>query len=171
MLDRAVRLRRSHPPTLATVLSLAALLVLLLAACQPVHPVPDSGAAAPAAEMPAAFAGGIMVSQNDTLGDFLVDAKGMTLYLFTKDEPGVSNCYDQCAEHWPPLLTEGDAMAGSGADAALLGTTDRTDGTVQVTYNGWPLYYWWEDVAPGDTAGQTVGDVWYVVSLTGEAVK
>ena len=113
----------------------------------------------------------IKKGNTDALGDFLVDSKGMTLYLFTKDEPGVSNCYDQCAEKWPPLLSEGDAIAGSGLDAALLGTTDRTDGTTQVTYNGWPLYYWYEDAAPGDTNGQTVGDVWYVVSPTGEAVQ
>jgi predicted lipoprotein with Yx(FWY)xxD motif len=110
------------------------------------------------------------VSQNDELGDFLVDADGMTLYLFTKDTENTSTCYDDCASAWPPLLTDGDPTATAGLDAALLGTTDRTDGATQVTYGGWPLYYWVKDQAPGDTTGQDVGEVWYVVSPAGEAV-
>lgn len=110
-------------------------------------------------------------SQNETLGDFLVDADGMTLYLYTEDTENTSNCYDDCASAWPPLLTEGDPAVAEGLEASLLGTTERTDGTVQVTYGGWPLYYWVRDEAPGDTTGQDVGEVWYVVSPTGEAVQ
>ena len=129
--------------------------------------------AAQAAEAPATSAGGATVSlgNNDKLGSFLVDDKGMTLYLFTKDTPNTSNCYDKCATAWPPLLTTGDPVAGEGVDAALLGTTNRTDGTVQVTYNGWPLYYYEKDKAPGDVIGQDVGGVWFVVSATGEQVN
>lgn len=112
----------------------------------------------------------LAVSQSDELGSFLVDADGMTLYLFTKDTEGESTCYDDCASAWPPLLTGGEAAAGEGVDASLLGTTERTDGTTQVTYGGWPLYYWVKDAAPGDTTGQDVGEVWYVVSPAGEAV-
>lgn len=123
-----------------------------------------SGGAAPAG------AANLAVSQNDELGSFLVDADGMTLYLFTKDTENTSNCYDDCASAWPPLLTDGEPVAGEGVDAALLGTTERTDGTIQVTYGGWPLYYWVKDAAPGDTTGQDVGEVWYVVSPGGEAV-
>ncbi len=110
------------------------------------------------------------VSQNETLGDFLVDAEGMTLYLFTKDTENTSTCYGDCATAWPPLLTDGEATVGEGLDASLLGTTERTDGTTQITYGGWPLYYWVKDEAPGDTTGQDVGEVWYVVSPAGEAV-
>jgi predicted lipoprotein with Yx(FWY)xxD motif len=110
------------------------------------------------------------LSQSDDLGEFIVDAEGMTLYLFTNDTENTSNCYDDCATAWPPLLTEGEPMAEDGIDTSLLGTTKRTDGTVQVTYGGWPLYYWVKDEAPGDTTGQDVGEVWYVVSPTGEAV-
>ena len=99
-----------------------------------------------------------------SLGSFLVDANGMTLYIFLNDEPGKSNCYDACAQNWPPLLTEGAPVAGEGVDAALLGTAERSDGTMQVTYNGWPLYYFVNDAAPGDTNGQGLKDVWYVVS-------
>ncbi len=110
------------------------------------------------------------VSQTDDLGEFLVDAEGMTLYLFTKDTDNASTCYGDCATAWPPLLTDGDPTLGEGLDAALVGTTERTDGTTQVTYGGWPLYYWVQDAAPGDTTGQDVGEVWYVVSPAGEAV-
>lgn len=113
----------------------------------------------------------VMVTDNTELGAILTDDKGMTLYLFTNDSPGTSNCYDQCAVNWPPLLTSGDPIAGEGADAGLLGTTERTDGTMQVTYNGWPLYYWINDTGPGDTTGQGVGEVWYVLSPQGEMIE
>jgi predicted lipoprotein with Yx(FWY)xxD motif len=97
------------------------------------------------------------------LGTILVDPTGMTLYLYTKDDPSVSNCYDQCAQAWPPLLTDSDPT-GPDAVAGGLGTTQRTDGSLQVTYNGAPLYYWAKDQKPGDTTGQNVGGVWFVVN-------
>jgi predicted lipoprotein with Yx(FWY)xxD motif len=105
----------------------------------------------------------VNVRASGDLGNIIVDAKGMTLYMYTKDDPGVSNCYDACATAWPPLLTTADP---SGPDAVLggLGTTPRTDGGVQVTYNGMPLYYWAKDQKPGDTTGQNVGGVWFVVN-------
>src|SRR6185436_20218019 len=127
---------------------------------------------AAATEAPAAAGGAtVNVGQNDTLGSFLVDDKGMTLYLFTKDSPNTSVCYDKCATAWPPLLTTGDPVAGEGADASMLGTTKRTDGSIQVTYNGWPLYYYEKDKAAGDVTGQDVGDVWFVVSAEGDKVE
>jgi predicted lipoprotein with Yx(FWY)xxD motif/plastocyanin len=113
----------------------------------------------------------VMIAKNDKLGDILTDEKGMTLYLFTKDTPNTSNCYDQCAQNWPPLLTSGAPVAGTGADAALLGTTTRKDGAVQVTYNGWPVYYWAKDQKPGDTTGQNVGGVWFVLNAKGDKVE
>jgi predicted lipoprotein with Yx(FWY)xxD motif len=99
------------------------------------------------------------------LGSTLVGPNGMTLYMFTNDEPGVSNCYDQCAENWPPLTVESadDVVAGVNL-LGELGTTERTDGTLQVTYNGWPLYYWKDDAAIGDATGEGVGDVWYTIA-------
>jgi predicted lipoprotein with Yx(FWY)xxD motif len=131
-----------------------------------------NGAAAPAAT-PVAAAGpaSVMVTTNDTLGSFLADSKGMTLYLYTKDTPNTSNCYGACALAWPPLLTEGAATAGAGVDAALLGTTTRTDGSTQVTYNGWPLYYFAKDQKAGDVTGQNVGTVWFVVSPEGQKIE
>ena len=112
-----------------------------------------------------------MVSNNDKLGQIVTDGEGKTLYLFTKDTKDTSNCYDKCATAWPPLLTTGAPKAGDGADAALLGTTVRKDGATQVTYNGWPLYYWIKDQKPGDATGQDVGGVWYVLSPKGEKLE
>jgi predicted lipoprotein with Yx(FWY)xxD motif len=101
---------------------------------------------------------------NDSLGSFLVGPDGMTLYLFTKDTPGVSNCYDDCAVKWPPLLVpEGQQPTASEGIPGTLGVTERTDGTYQVTYNDMPLYYWVKDVVPGDATGQNVGEVWFVI--------
>jgi predicted lipoprotein with Yx(FWY)xxD motif len=111
------------------------------------------------------------VSKNDALGSYLVDDKGMSLYLYTKDSPGTSNCYDKCATAWPPLLTSGSAVAGTSLDSSKLGVTTRSDGKTQVTYNGWPLYYFAKDKQPGDTTGQGVGSVWYLISPGGDAIK
>jgi predicted lipoprotein with Yx(FWY)xxD motif len=120
----------------------------------------------PAAALPAGPS--IMVGKNDTLGSFLVDDKNMTLYLFTKDTPNTSNCYDKCATAWSPLLTTSAAVAKEGVDASKLGTSKRTDGSMQVTYNGWPLYYFAKDTKPGDVIGQNVGSVWFVITPDGK---
>lgn len=105
------------------------------------------------------------------LGTILTDLSGRTLYMFTKDEKNTSNCSGQCAQRWPPMLTKGDPKAGEGVAAGMLGTITRADGSIHVTYNGMPLYYWYQDDKPGDTKGQNVGGVWYVVNPAGEAVK
>ncbi|WP_298458609.1 hypothetical protein [uncultured Cellulomonas sp.] len=107
-----------------------------------------------------------------SLGEVLVDGDGMTLYMFDPDaETGESTCYDDCAVAWPPLLTEGEATVGEGLDDSLLGTVERTDGTTQVTYGDWPLYLWQNDTAPGETTGQAVNDVWWVVGTDGEPIR
>jgi predicted lipoprotein with Yx(FWY)xxD motif len=97
------------------------------------------------------------------LGTVLTAANGMTVYVFTRDQPGVSSCYDACAVTWPPLLTETDPVAPEGLVGSL-GTTTRRDGKKQVTYNGWPLYFFARDTAVGQTNGQNVGTIWFVVS-------
>lgn len=98
------------------------------------------------------------------LGTVLVGPTGMTLYMFTKDTADTSNCYEQCATNWPPLLVDSaDAIIPGQNLLGTLGTTERTDGTLQVTYNGMPLYYWKDDKAIGDTTGQNVGEVWFVI--------
>ena len=120
--------------------------------------MPDQGSGT-AASMAAA--------PNATLGSFLTDSKGMTLYLFTNDTPGMSTCYGSCASYWPPLLTTGVPVSGTGVDAAMLGTITRTDGNTQVTYNSWPLYYYSKDGKAGDTTGEGVQGTWYVITPAG----
>lgn len=115
----------------------------------------------------AASMDGLTVAET-SVGEHLVDAEGNTLYLFLPDEQGDSTCYNACASTWPPLA--GPIDAGDGVDADLIGTTTRDDGTEQVTYNGWPLYYYAPDSEPGDTNGQGVNDVWFVIDAAGESI-
>jgi predicted lipoprotein with Yx(FWY)xxD motif len=102
-------------------------------------------------------------------GEIVVDSEGRTLYVFLVDEGTESTCYDDCEATWPPLTVEGDPT-GDGVDASLLGTTEREDGSTQVTLDGHPLYYFASDETADDVNGQGVGDVWYVVSPEGEAI-
>jgi len=110
------------------------------------------------------------------LGTVLVAGNGFTLYMFVPDkESGVSTCYNACATAWPPLiLASVDApVYGHGVNPNLLGTTKRTDGTVQVTYKGWPLYLWVGDSEPGQATGQAInknGGLWYVLNPAGKVV-
>lgn len=94
------------------------------------------------------------------LGTVLVGPEGMTLYTFDRDEPGVSNCYDQCAVNWPPFLVEDATMTDDNWTVV-----ERTDGPAMWAYDGAPLYYWINDSAPGDVTGDGVGDVWHVVPV------
>lgn len=108
----------------------------------------------------------ILLGGNDEVGSFLTGANGMTLYIFTRDEPDLSNCYDKCAENWPPLLLEaGQALVPGDGVTGQLGVTARTDGSQQITYNGMPLYYWVEDAAVGDITGHGVGSVWAIAGV------
>ena len=104
------------------------------------------------------------------LGKILVGDNGMTLYMFAKDDANKSNCSEACMKNWPPLLTETSAKAGDGVNPALIGKAALADGTKIVTYNKMPLYYWVKDAKAGDTTGQNVNSVWFVVSLDGKAV-
>ncbi|MCC6831683.1 MAG: hypothetical protein IT200_10100 [Thermoleophilia bacterium] len=108
-------------------------------------------------------------AQTDDLGTYLVDGKGMTLYFFTRDVfSGTTMCAGPCAEAWPPMtIAEGQAVAtGEGVDG-VIGAITRADGTMQVTYDGRPLYTWASDIAPGDTTGQGVGGAWFVALADG----
>lgn len=139
-------------------------------------PMPATDTAMPAAPtvvaatdtaVPPAAAANLMTQQNAALGTYLVDGNGMTLYIYTKDQAGTTTCYGGCATNWPPLLTNGAPVAGSGVTASMLSTTQRTDGSTQVTYNGWPLYYFAADKAAGDTNGEGKGGVWFVMTSAG----
>lgn len=126
-------------------------------------------AAADAADDAGAARGAVTVTSADSeLGVILVDGEGMTLYVFDNDTDQTSTCTGDCAANWPPLT--GEATAGGGADDSLLGSSQRDDGTPQVTYAGRPLYHFAGDQGPGDTNGQAVGDRWWVIGPDGEAV-
>lgn len=111
---------------------------------------------------------GVHASETD-LGTILVDAEGFTLYIFTNDINGTSTCYETCAATWPPV--PGDVTISSDLDASIFGTTTRDDGSEQLTVNGMPLYLYAPDTEPGDTAGQGLGGVWFVVDAEGEVIE
>ncbi len=109
------------------------------------------------------------MTAQSSLGTILVDGEGKTLYIFMPDNKGPSTCTGGCAKLWPTVA--GPATAGTGATASMLGTAKRPDdGSAQVTYNGWPLYYFSGDTAAGQTNGQGVGGIWYAMAPTGEPV-
>ncbi len=135
-------------------------------------PSPSPAAASPSPS-PAAAQATIAVATNAKLGQILVDGSGMTVYLFVADTGTASTCYTSCAAIWPPVLTTGAPQAGTGAQASLLGTTTRTDGKIEVTYAGHPLYYFVKDKQTGDATGQGIngfGAPWWVLSPSGKAM-
>ncbi|TJZ49532.1 hypothetical protein FCH28_24860 [Streptomyces piniterrae] len=117
---------------------------------------------------------GTVNARSGKLGEILVDGQGRTLYLFEADRSERSTCSGDCAEAWPPALATGTPKAGGGVKGNLLGTSTRSDGTKQITYNGHPLYYFVGDKQPGETNGQGIeqfGEEWYVVDPSGNKVE
>lgn len=119
---------------------------------------------------------GLEAAESDEYGRYLADAEGRALYLFTADTRGegatkaVSDCYDSCAGAWPPFTADGEVMLGQDLQEDLLGQTQRRDGKMQVTYAGWPLYYFVKDAGTGEVNGQDIhsfGGEWYLVSPDG----
>ncbi len=150
--------RIARRPLAAALLAVAALAPISLA----------SSAQAADAKKPA-----YTVSVRDSkLGSILTDEAGMTLYMFTPDRRNVSNCEGPCLVAWPPfMLKAGESLDDVALPAnmrrSLLGVAMRFDGSRQVTYSGWPLYYWARDKVAGDVTGQWVGGVWFVLNADG----
>lgn len=121
---------------------------------------------------PSGAAGVVAVAMSPELHKkIIVDSEGFTLYDFHKDKGTKSACYGACASAWPPLTTSGAPEAMKGAEASKLGTTKRSDGTVQVTYAGHPVYTFVEDSKPGEAKGNDTsafGAQWYALSPSGE---
>jgi predicted lipoprotein with Yx(FWY)xxD motif len=118
--------------------------------------------------------GTLVTTARSTLGRILVDGRGRTLYLFEKDKLGMSACAGTCATYWPPLLTTGKPTAAAGVRATLLGSSKRSDGTMQVTYAGHPLYTFKLDAKAGRAKGEGTdffGGGWYVVAASGAKLE
>jgi len=117
----------------------------------------------------------VNVADVGTYGSALVTGDGMPLYVFSLDTGGTSACTDEdCTSEWPPLASQGSPTAGEGVDATKLGTITRDDGTMQVTYNGHPLYTFADDTGSGDAGGQGMednGGTWSLISATGDMVQ
>jgi predicted lipoprotein with Yx(FWY)xxD motif len=110
------------------------------------------------------------VADNSQLGKILVDSKGLTLYTFAKDTGTTSMCSGACAKGWPPLIASGKATAGRGVSSGVLGTTKRSDGSMQVTVAGHPVYTFVEDTSAGQVTGNgstAFGGAWNVVTPSG----
>ncbi len=135
-------------------------------------PVSEAPSEAPASEAPAGDAVTELALAESDHGMILTDGAGMTLYGFTPDTDGTPTCYDDCAAAWPPVVggdTTGITVA-DGLDGAKLSTVERTDGIRQLVYGDWPLYYFAGDSAPGDTNGQALNEVWFVIGADGALI-
>lgn len=142
---------------------------LLLAGCGSDD---DSGGSAAAPRDDAtSTADGVLGTADSDLGEIVVDAQGRTVYVFDKDTAGAdsSACSGECLDNWPPVTTDTADPAVDGVTGEV-GTIEWDDGTLQVTLDGWPLYLFAGDAAAGDTAGQGVQGVWWVVGPDGARI-
>ena len=165
-------IRTRSIPVLAP-LAAVALVALAVAGCGNNNDNSNATAASPPPKTKSGGSATVGVA-NSSLGNILVDSQGRTIYLFQKDTGTQSTCSGACATSWPPVRVSGKPKAGSGVNASMLGTTPRSDGKPQVTFNGHPLYLFEGDSSAGDTSGQAVnafGAAWYVVSPAGSAIK
>ena len=132
----------------------------------------SAGATSESAATSSAAEDAVLATAESTLGTIVVDAEGMTVYMFDKDTQGSgeSSCTGGCLEAWPPVIADSDSPAVDGVTGDVA-TITRDDGTVQVTLDGWPLYYWQNDKAAGDVTGQGVQDVWWVLAPDGSKIQ
>jgi predicted lipoprotein with Yx(FWY)xxD motif len=145
-------------------------------ATAPVNTAPEAPAVTGAATTGLSVPAGkelttLQVAENDELGPILTDGEGMSLYILDADQGGESTCYDACAEAWPPAVLVSDPEVGEEVNTTLIRVIERTDGKTQLTYNGYPLYYYWEDEAPGDVKGHQIASplgLWTAISPDGE---
>ncbi len=166
-------------------LAVSSLAILGLSACTSDTGDSDTSADTPAATAPAtsapattpepadsgATSGASLATADSALGTIVVDGDGMTVYEFDSDTQGgdSSTCTGQCATNWPAV--PGSDAPGLDGITGAVGTITGIDGKPQLTLNGWPLYYYAGDSNPGDTAGQGVGGVWWVLTPAGELIK
>lgn len=133
-------------------------------------PSAPAAAAAPTASVSAApgdSSATVDVAPVEPYGDVLVDQAQQTLYVFTADSSATSACDGTCADNWPPVVSGGPPIAAGAVRGGLLATVVRTDGSLQASYDGRPLYRYSGDSAPGDALGAGLGDRWYPVRPDG----
>jgi predicted lipoprotein with Yx(FWY)xxD motif len=114
--------------------------------------------------------GTVITTADSDFGEILFDGTGQAIYLFDKEETAQAECYDDCAEEWPPVLTDGEPVADAQVAVDQLATTQRTDGTTQVTYAGHPLYYYAHE-GKNEVKCHNVsefGGLWLVVTPSGD---
>ena len=105
----------------------------------------------------------LKIGASATLGNYIVGANGFSLYTFANDKIGISNCTGACATNWPPYIVPAEgARAADSTITGQVGTVQRADGSIQLTYNGMPLYFWIKDVNVGDTTGHGVNNIWFI---------
>ena len=159
-----------------TGVAVAALAVALAGCTSPATEEPvddDTSIETEAPETESAETDAILTTTDSDLGEIVVDADGMTVYMFDNDTQGgdSSTCEGECATNWPAVTADSDdPPVAEGIDGEL-GTIEGVDGEPQVTLNGWPLYYFAGDEAPGDVNGQGVNDVWWVLTPAGEKIE
>jgi predicted lipoprotein with Yx(FWY)xxD motif len=165
---------RTKPISFLTAAAAVPLAALAVAGCGGDNDNNASGSTAPPAPTKTASGQAATVGVGKTsLGRILVDSQGRTLYLFQADTSTKSMCSGACAGQWPPLVRVAKPTVGSGANASMIGTSKRSGGARQVTYNGHPLYRFSGDQSAGDVNGQGInafGALWYVVSPAGNQI-
>ena len=157
-------MKRSKPLTFLASAAVIPLVALAVAACG------GGGAATAATPKTSSGASATVGVSNSNLGSILVNSAGHTLYEFKGDVGTKSSCTGACATAWPPLLVTGKPTAGTGLTASKLGTSTRSGGSQQVTYNGHPLYTFVKDTKPGQTNGQGLtafGASWFALTPSG----
>ncbi len=151
----------------ASLVGLLAVFAMILAACAPATTPAVTPPVAQPSSTQAATTPTIDVASDPTLGQFLTDGNGRTLYVFTKDAPDASACNASCQATWPPLVTSDNPKAGPGVDASMIGTTTIAGGEKIVTYDHRPLYYASADQKVGQKSGEAFDNIWFVVSPAG----
>jgi predicted lipoprotein with Yx(FWY)xxD motif len=163
---------RTRPISLLALVAAVALVALAVAGCGDNNDNGDATASSAPPKTKNGSSATVGVASSG-FGNILVDSQGRTIYLFQQDTGTKSTCSGECASDWPPVRVSGQPKAGSGVNTSMLGTTPRSDGKPQVTYNGHPLYLFEGDSSAGDTNGQAItafGAAWYVMSPAGNAI-
>jgi predicted lipoprotein with Yx(FWY)xxD motif len=156
----------------AGLMGLLAIMAIILAACAPVAtPATTPTVAAPTPTASPSSTVTIDTSSNPSLGEFLVNGQGITVYIFKNDPPNTSTCTGSCLTLWSPVVTTSTPKAGPGVDAYLLGVATQSNGEKIVTYDQKPLYTKLTDTSAGQTTGEDFANLWYVMSPDGEVIN